>query len=96
MQFSAYHLREIIYHLDVLAIARTTKLTATSNEKLEDETLEHVNASDSLGDTEFYGCEQTDEPKTDEVGAETWRPMFSLSHDRLTAILARHAEVTAA
>ena len=49
----------------MLAIARTTKLTATSKEKVEDETLEHVNASGSLGDTEFYGGEQTDEPETD-------------------------------
>ena len=31
-QFSAYHLREIIYNLDMLAIARSTKLTATSKE----------------------------------------------------------------
>ena len=60
-QFSAYHLREIIYNLDMLAIARTTKLTATSKEKVEDETLEHVNASGSAVETEFYGGEQTDE-----------------------------------
>ena len=95
-QFSAYHLREIIYHLDLLAIARTTKLTATSKEEVEDETSEHVNASASLGDTEFYGGEQADEPEADQVGAETWQPMFSFSHDRLTALLARHAEVAAA
>mgnify|MGYP003317313854 CR=1 FL=1 len=80
----------------MLAIARTTKLTATSKEKVEDETSEHVNASGSLGETEFYGGEQTDEPENDEVDAETWRPMFSLSHDRLTAILSRHSEVAAA
>jgi len=42
-QFSAYHLREIIYNLDMLAIARTTKLTTTSKENLEDETVESVN-----------------------------------------------------
>jgi len=95
-QFSAYHLREIIYNLDMLAIARSTKLTATSKEKVEDETLEHVNVSGSLVETEFYGGEQTDEPENDDVGAETWRPMFSLSHDRLTAILSRHSEVASA
>ena len=95
-QFSAYHLREIIYNLDMLAIARSTKLTATSKEKVEDETFEQVNASGSLVETEFYGGEQTDEPEDDEVGAETWRPMFSLSHDRLTAILSRHSEVASA
>ena len=95
-QFSAYHLREIIFNLDMLAIARTTKLTARSKEKVEDETTEHVNASGSLGETEFYGGEQTEEPENEEVGAESWRPQFSLSHDRLTAILSRHSEVAAA
>ena len=44
-------------------------------------------------ETEFYGGEQTDEPENDEVGAETWRPMFSLSHDGLTAILSRQSEI---
>ena len=38
-QFCAYHLREIIYKLAMLAIARTTKLTASSKEKIEDETV---------------------------------------------------------
>ena len=66
-QFSAYHLREIIIHLDMLAIARSTKLTATSKEKVEDETVEDVSASGSLLETEFHGGEQTDEPENDEV-----------------------------
>ena len=92
-QFSAHHLREIIYNLDMLAIARSTKLTATSKEKVEDETLEPVSASGSLLETEFYGGEQTDEPENDEAGADSWRPEFVLKHDRLTAILSRHSEV---
>ena len=41
-QFSAYHLREIIYNLDMLAIARSTKLTATSKENVEDLSLIHI------------------------------------------------------
>ena len=49
----------------MLAIARTTKLTATSKEKVEDETLEHVNASGSLGETELYGGERADEPENE-------------------------------
>ena len=44
-QFSAYHLREIIYNLDMLAIARSTKLTATSKEIVEDETSDIENLS---------------------------------------------------
>ena len=95
-QFSAYHLRDIIYHLDMLAIARTTKLTATSKEKVEDETLEHVNVSGPAVVTEFYGGEQTEQPEDEDVDAESWRPRFSLGHDRLTAILSRHSEIAAA
>jgi len=95
-QFSAYHLREIIINLDMLAIARSTKLTATSKEKVEDETVEHVNASGSLLETEFHGGEHGDEPEDDDVGAGTWCPMVVFSHDRLTAILSRQSEVAAA
>ena len=95
-QFCAYHLRDVIYNLDMLAIARSTKLTATSKEKVEDEAVEHVNTSGSLLETEFHGGEQADEPEDDDVGTGTWRPEFKLSHDKLTAILARHSEVASA
>ena len=95
-QFCAYHLRDVIYNLDMLAIARSTKLTATSKEKVEDEAVEHVDTSGSLLETEFHGGEQADEPEDDDVGTDTWRPEFSLSHDKLTAILARHSEVASA
>ena len=95
-QFSAYHLREIIYNLDVLAIARTTKLTATSKEKVEEETVEHVNVPGPAVETAFYGGEQTEQPEDEDVDAEAWRPRFSLGHDRLTAILSRHSEIAAA
>jgi hypothetical protein len=92
-QFSAHHLREIIYNLDMLAIARSTKLTTTSKEKVEDETLEHVHSSGIGVETEFYGGENRDEPEDDDAGANSWRPWFEPSLDRLTAILARHSEV---
>ena len=95
-QFSAYHLRQVIYNLDMLTIARTTKLTATSKEKVEDETTEEVNTKNNAVETEFHGGEQIDEPEDEDVCAEAWRPMFNLPHDRLTAILARHSEVAAA
>ena len=95
-QFSAYHLRQVIYNLDMLTIARTTKLTATSKEKVEDETTEEVNSKPNSVETEFYGGEQTDEPEDEEARAEAWRPQFCLSLDRLTSILCRHAEVAAA
>ncbi len=94
-QFCAYHLREVIFNLDMLAIA-PTKLTATEKEKVEDETVERGNAASSHVETEFYGGENTDEPENEDIDEGMWRPMCSLSHARLTAILARHAEVAAA
>ena len=60
----------------MLTIARTTKLTATWKEKIEDETVETVNAPGPLGETEFYGGEQADEPEMDDIDAGTWRPEF--------------------
>ena len=97
-QFSAYHLREIIFNLDMLVIARTTKLTTTSKEKTEDETLENVNVSGLAVETEFYGGEQADqlESEDEDVHAEAWHPRFPLGHDRLTAILSRHSEIAGA
>jgi len=96
-QFSAYHLREIIYNLDMLAIARTTKLTTTTKEKIEDEATEPVNASGPPVETEFHGGEQIDEPEDEDlIGAETWRSMFGLSLDRAKAVLRRETEVAAA
>jgi len=76
-QFCAHHLGQVIYNLDMLAIARTTKLTATSKEKVEDETTEEVKTRvDPV--VEFYGGEQTDEPEDEEAGAGSWRPSFFL------------------
>ena len=93
---SENQLREINYNLDMLGLARTTKLTTTSKEKLEDETVEPVNTPGPLVETDFYGGEQADEPENDDLAAEMWCPMFSFSHARLTDILARHSEVSAA
>ena len=96
-QFSAYHLREVIYNLDMLAIARTTKLTAASKETIENEEPQPVPAREPLGETEFYGGEQIDEPPiSDEVASDSWCPMFSFPHAKLTAILCRESEVKAA
>ena len=96
-QFSAYHLREIIYNLDMLAIARTTKLTASTKETVEDESLEHAHASAAAAETEFYGGEQMDEPEDEDIAAsEAWRPRFAFNHDRLTKLLTRRSEIAAA
>ena len=95
-QFCAYHLRDVIYNLDMLAIARSTKLTATSKEKVEDEAVEHVDTSGSLLETEFHGGEQADEPDDDDDAKGSWRFECKLSPEKLKAILARHSEVASA
>ena len=78
----------------MLAFARTTKLTATSKEKLEDGTVEPVNTPRPQVETEFFGGEQAEEPENEDFAAETRHPMYSLSHARLTAILSRQSEVS--
>ena len=50
-QFSAYHLRDITYNLDMLVVVRTTKLTVTSKEHIEDETDELGPAAKSAVET---------------------------------------------
>ena len=77
----------------MLAIARSTKLTTTSNLKVEDETCERVQSAAIGVETEFYGGEKIDEPENDDVCADSWRPMYEPSLERLTAILCRHSEV---
>ena len=95
-QFSAYNLRQVIFNLDMLAIARTTKLTTTCNQKVEDETTDDAKTSGTLFETEFHGGEQADEIEDEEIDAGSWRAEFLLSHEKLTAILSRHSEVAAA
>ncbi len=98
-QFSAYHLREVIYNLDMLTIARTTKLTAASKEKAEDETMEDLGGEQlhHQVDTEFYGGEQMQDPEDEELaGSEAWRPRHAFDHDKLVSILARQVEIAAA
>ena len=95
-QFCAYHLREVTFNLDMLGIARTTKLTASSKEKIEDETTEIEQGPSRLVETEFHGGGQDDEPEDEELGGGSWRPECVLSHERLTSILSRQAEIRAA
>ena len=80
----------------MLALARTTKLTGTSKETIEDETVESVNTPRPQVETEFYGGEQAEEPENEDFAAETCCPEVRLEHARLTAILFRQAEVSEA
>ena len=81
-----------MYNLDMLAIARTTKLTASGKENAEDETTETVNSPGPLLETEFYGGEQADEPENEEIGEDGWRAMYVLPLDRIKTLLCRQSE----
>ena len=59
-QFAAYHLRDVIYNLDMLSIARTTKISSESKTKAEDEDVGEHNERVANVETEFYGGEIND------------------------------------
>ena len=100
-EFSAYHLRSVIQHLDGLTIARTTKLTTGCKEHAEDELLEkHPTDTPHAAQTEFHGGEgvDPDEPENEAVdAAERSSPLFgALNVKQLTGILTRAKELEAA
>ena len=100
-EFSAYHLRSVIQHLDGLTIARTTKLTTGCKEHAEDELLEkHPTDTPHAAQTEFHGGEgvDPDEPENEAVdAAERSSPLFgALNVKQLTGILTRTKELEAA
>jgi len=93
-QFCAYHLRDVVYNLDMITTARTTKLTEASKKNVEDESLEPEQAG--AVETEFHGGEQGDEELEDDDTQGTWRPLFPLDRDALVDILSRRKEIAAA
>jgi hypothetical protein len=100
-EFSAYHLRSVIQHLDGLTIARTTKLTTGCKEHAEDELLEAPPTDTPHAvETEFHGGEGVDpgEPEDEVIDvAERSSPLFgTLNVKQLTCILARAKELEAA
>ncbi len=96
-QFCAYHLRDVIYNLDMIAIARTTKLTDTKRANVEDESIEISNDQAVGVETEFYGGEQGPQSEDEDVtGSESWRARYVLDRAELVGILSRQDEVAAA
>ena len=82
-EYSAYHLRSVIQHLDGLTIARTTKLTTGCKEHAEDELVEAPSVTPQAVETEFHGGEGM---LVD--NAERASPLFgALGVKQLTAIL---------
>ena len=84
-EFSAYHLRSVIQHLDGLTIARTTKLTTGCKEHAEDELLEQPPTDTPHGvETEFHGGEGVDpgEPENEAVDTRITRTTTDWSPGR--------------
>ena len=92
-EFSAYHLRSVIQHLDGLTIARTTKLTTGCKEHAEDEVLEAPTGNPNAVQTASHGGEgvDPDEPEDELVdAAERSSPLFgALQVKQLSNILSR-------
>ena len=99
-EYSAYHLRSVVTHLDGLTIARTTKLTIGANVHAEDEVHEAFLETSHAMETEFHGGEGVDpEGAEDEIVdvAERSAPLFgALTVQQWSNLLARHVELEAA
>ena len=74
-QFAAQHLREAILNLDMLSIARTTKLTTgeQKKDKVEDEDVEAPREAPRNMETEFFGGE-IDGRNASEAGSGSTAP----------------------
>ena len=99
-EYSAYHLRSVVQHLDGLTIARTTKLTTDARVHAEDEPIEAPTDTPHAVETEFHGGEGVDPADAvDELidAAELSSPLFgALSVQQWTDLLSRRAELQAA
>ena len=95
---AAYHLRDKIVNLDMLCIARTTKLSAEPKTTAENETLEAQPKSPRTVETEFHGGEgnELEEPEDEDTFALQNAPRHAFSTDVLNQILTRENEITAA
>ena len=96
--FAAYHLRDKIFNLDMLCVARTTKLSAEPKVKAENETMEAQPRSPRAVETEFHGGEgnEPNEPEDEDQYVEQNQPRHAFDADVLSQILTREKEVTAA
>ena len=59
-EYSAYHLRSVVQHVDGLTIARSTKLTTDSKAHAEDELIEVTTETSHAVETECHGGEGND------------------------------------
>lgn len=99
-EFAAYRLREKIFNLDMLTIARTTKLSAEQPASIaaENETMEEHPKSHAQMETEMHGGEGNEqhEPEDEDLDAAQNAPRHVFDTDVLKRILTRENEITAA
>jgi len=98
-EFAAYHLRDVIFNLDMLTIARTTKLMPeTEKLKAEDEGASDERLRDNRAqmETEFHGGANADdlEPESESYGERT-EPVHTFDVKELSSMLTRQSEVAA-
>ena len=99
-EHSAYHLRNVVTHLDGHTIARTTKLTGDDTAHAENGELEALPEASRAMETEFHGgeCDDPEEAEDDVVVVEERAaPMFgALSVQHWSTLLSRQSELEAA
>ena len=96
-EFCAWHLDQVLHNLDMLAIARSTKLIKKGGRPIEDEATE--GEAGARRATEFYGGGGEyvfDEVMEELAPSEESRPVVWLEHVELLAVLTRVDEVAAA
>ena len=88
-EFAASHLRDKIFNLDMLSIARTTKLHAESAVKAEDETVETEPKAPAVMETEFHGGEGAaqEELEDENQNADRVTPCHAFDVDVLSSYL---------
>ena len=74
--------------LDMITIARTTKLTKTAKENLEDECAELRNNQAVAAETEFYAGEQGQQSEDENItGSGSWKATYVFDRDAWVSIL---------
>ena len=99
-EFAAYRLREKLFNLDMLTIARTTKISAEQPAEMaaENETMEEHPEPRKEMETEMHGgqVDEQDEPEDEDLDSVQNAPRHVFDTDVLNRILTRENEIMAA
>ena len=99
-EYLAYHLRNVVTHLDGLTIARATNITDGDKAHAEDGQLEETPEASRAMETEFHGGECVDPEEAEDELVEVEErssPIFgALSVQHWSTLLSRQSELEAA